>query len=402
VLAIVAALTVSVSHIDRQTMGVLAPQVTEALGIGNSEYGWLVGAFSIAYLVFTPLSGTLADRFGARWSMTLALFAWTIVAGAHALASSFAMMFVLRLLLGTTEAPTFPAAAQAVHRALPNASRPLGIGLLFTGGSLGSIVAAEVAPMLDRSFGLRGAFLGTAIIGFVWLPAWFLATRGHGLESGAGPATISNPEQTDAWSVSGVVLSGGVVRAVLLVFGSAPILMFMHSWTAKYLVEVRGVPRDHVGHLLIVPPLAFDAGAIGFGWAQGRREATWTHTHGVNRPTHTGLLVVATLLTTSMALTPLARSPVTAVAMIATASCGVSAIYGLVTTDMLARVPSNRASLAGGMTAAAQSLSHVIAGPLVGWTVDRTHGYGVALVGLGVFAVPMSIAFLLWPVRTSR
>src|SRR4051812_25501321 len=61
-LPLVATLTMSVSYVDRQTMAVLAPQVTASLGIDNTHYGLLVSAFAVAYLVFTPLSGTVADR----------------------------------------------------------------------------------------------------------------------------------------------------------------------------------------------------------------------------------------------------------------------------------------------------------------------------------------------------
>ena len=49
------------------------------------------------------------------------------------------------------------------------------------------------------------------------------------------------------------------------------------------------------------------------------------------------------------------------------------------------------------MTAAAQSLAHIIASPLVGLVIDRTHSYSHVLVGLGLLVVPTSFAFILWP-----
>jgi len=64
--AIVATLTMTVSYIDRSTLAVLAPSVTKALDIGETEYGWLTSAFSIAYLFATPLSGWWIDRIGTR------------------------------------------------------------------------------------------------------------------------------------------------------------------------------------------------------------------------------------------------------------------------------------------------------------------------------------------------
>ena len=54
------------------------------------------------------------------------------------------------------------------------------------------------------------------------------------------------------------------------------------------------------------------------------------------------------------------------------------------------------------MTAAAQSLAHIIASPLVGMAIDRTHGYGVALVALGLATIPTSLAFTLWPGMRAR
>ena len=78
-------------------------------------------------------------------------------------------------------------------------------------------------------------------------------------------------------------------------------------------------------------------------------------------------------------------------------ACGGGGIYVLATSDMLARVPVERTSSAGGMAAAAQSLAHVAASPLIGAAIDRSGGYGSVLVALGLIVVPTSLAFVFWP-----
>jgi predicted MFS family arabinose efflux permease len=98
-----------------------------------------------------------------------------------------------------------------------------------------------------------------------------------------------------------------------------------------------------------------------------------------------------------LVLAPLAPSPAVAMALFGAAAAGGGGIYVLVTADLLSRVPMAKTSAAGGMTAAAQSLAHGIASPLVGMTVDRTHGYDAPLVALGAVVLPTSLAFLLWP-----
>ncbi|MBX3230957.1 MAG: MFS transporter [Labilithrix sp.] len=381
-LAIAATLGMSVSYIDRQTLAAIAPSVTKALGIDNAHYGLLLSAFSLAYLVGAPAAGIVVDRIGARRGFAAAVLVWSIIAGLHAFAVSFGTLFVLRLLLGAAEAPSFPSAVQSIRRALPGARRPLAFGILFTGSSFGAIVAAKLAVGLDAAYGFRAAFVVTAAIGMLWLPLWFVVSKGFGLERGA---THEARSSTPRAPLHHVLTSPPVLRAIVAIVGSAPAMMFVLNWTSKYLVDGWHVPKESIGNYLIAAPLLFDIGAIGFGAIAGRTK------------THTNLFAIAMLLQASLALAPLAPSPAVAIALFAASACGGGGVYVLVTNDMLARVPIERTSVAGGMTAAAQSLAHVVFGPLVGWSIDRTHGYGVALVALGLAVPPTMLAFLSWP-----
>ncbi|MBX3204275.1 MAG: MFS transporter [Labilithrix sp.] len=410
--AAVATLGMSVSYVDRQTLAAIAPSVTRALAIDNTQYGWLLSAFSMAYLVGAPVAGVVVDRLGARRGFAAAVVVWSLIAGAHAFAFSFASLFALRVLLGMAEAPSFPAAVQAIRRALPGARRPLAFGLLFTGSSLGAIVAAKLAVGLDAAYGYRAAFAGTALIGTLWIPLWLVVTRGFGAPSAAvaapsapgaspddtpeppddapKPSADDAPEPRASWAA--VVTSPPVLRAIVAIVGSAPLLMFVLNWTAKYLVDAWQLPREDVGTFLVAPPLLFDLGAIGFGaLASARRDP------GPAGPTQSALLFFAMLLAASLAFVPLTGSPAAAIALFAVSACGGGGLYVLVTNDMLSRVPVERTSAAGGMTAAAQSLAHVVAAPLVGWTIDRTHGHDLALVALGLVVVPTTLAFIAWP-----
>ena len=74
----------------------------------------------------------------------------------------------------------------------------------------------------------------------------------------------------------------------------------------------------------------------------------------------------------------------------------------LITSDLLSRVPLQRTSAAGGLAAAAQSLAHIVVSPLIGMTIDRTHGYGLVSVALGLTVIPTTLAFVLWPSLRTR
>ena len=414
--AIAATLGMSVSYIDRQTLAAIAPSVRTALSIDHAQYGWLLSAFSMAYFFGAPAAGAVVDRLGARRGFAVAVVVWSIVAGAHALVTSFAMLFALRILLGAAEAPSFPAAAQAIRRSLPKTYRSAAYGLLFTGSSVGAMIAAPLALSLEGSFGFRAAFVGTAVIGTAWIPFWLLMTRADRIPSdevedvSAGGAAAARsiyrgPEPreaaTETWFQT--MRSAPVLRAVVAVIGSAPAIMFVLNFASQYLVEHWHMQRLATRWYLVVPPLLFDVGAVGFGAWASRREraasaASATDAPGApGRRTHVGLLIFATALAMILALSPLAPSPSIAMAMFGASACGGGGIYVLVTADMLGRVPLGKTSSAGGMTAAAQSLSHIVAAPLVGMAIDRTHGYGLACVVLGLVVIPTSAMFALWP-----
>jgi ACS family hexuronate transporter-like MFS transporter len=251
------------------------------------------------------------------------------------------------------------------------------------------MLAAPFALALERNFGFRFAFVGTAVAGTIWVPFWLIVTRGL---AGA-PREVSRPATPDTMSWFTFVQTAPVVRAIVAVFGAAPALMFVVNFTSHYLVEVWHLPNTGLARYLVIPPLLLDVGTVGFGWLATRRERD----SASDTTTHVDLFLLATLLAASIALVPLARSPFTAMAICGASACGGGGIFVLTTSDMLRRVPLERTSSAGGMTAAAQSLAYIIASPLVGALIDRTRGYGAALVCLGVVVVPTSLAFVLWP-----
>jgi MFS family permease len=166
--------------------------------------------------------------------------------------------------------------------------------------------------------------------------------------------------------------------------------MFVLNWTAKYLVGAWSLPRPATANYLAACAIAYDLGAIGFGVLQSRSDR------------HRGLVLGAMGLAAVIALVPLMPSPWSATLAESVSAFGGAGIYTLVTTDMLERVPASRASRAGGLCAAAQSIAYVAAGPLVGFAIDKTHGYTTALVGLGLFTVPTCLSFAFWPGLSGR
>lgn len=342
---LVATLTMALSYVDRQVLAVLAPTVQRELALDDSEYGWLQSAFSLAYLAAAPLAGRLLERFGVRRGMLVAVLLWSTVSALHAGMSSFFVLFTLRILLGVTESPSFPGSASAIARVQSPEARPRALGVLYTGSSLGAMIAPPLATALAASFlGWRGAFVGVAALGLLWVPLWLFVTGDPRVTraldvgaQGAGPSLLE------------VARHPAVQRASVLVAASSPIFAFILLWSSKVLVEVHGVVQADVGTYLPLAPLLFDLGAILFGhFASG-----YAKRHGAEA-TPSGLALLAAGLALIVMVLPWAPGPWAYVILAGLALAGGAGLFAMLTADMVNRVGPGLAATAGGVTAAVQ------------------------------------------------
>jgi predicted MFS family arabinose efflux permease len=399
--AVVATLAMTVSYVDRQVIAAIGMSVRTALHFDAQSFGWLASGFSLSYLVVAPLAGALVDRTGARLGLVAAILAWSLVSAAHAFAPSFAALFALRLLLGATEAPSFPGAAQSVRRALPPGDRSAAFGLIFTGSSFGAAVGAPLAVWLDAHYGWQAAFIVTSAIGLLWVPLWLVATNApqaraalavaHPYRQGDAPEAPARPP---AVSVGTLLSDRAVLRALMLVLASAPALMFTVIWLPQYLELGRGVPRAELGRYLWLPPVMGDVGMFGFGLL-----ASWRDRRSIGQQSHVPLVLLAATMAAGFALAPLMSGAWVAAALAGLAAVGCGGLYTLLTSDVMARVDPRRVSMVGGMCAASQSLVYVVLNPLVGRWVDRTHSFDAPIVMLSIVALPGAILWSLWRPR---
>jgi ACS family hexuronate transporter-like MFS transporter len=394
--AVVATLAMSVSYVDRQVVSAIATSVRRALDVDAEHFGYLAAAFSLAYLVAAPVAGAVVDRVGARRGLVVAIVAWSAVSAAHALVPSFAVLVALRILLGSAEAPSFPAAAQSVRRALPPGDRSAAFGLLFTGSSLGAAVAAPLAIWLDVHFGWRTAFLVASLLGLAWLPLWLLVTRAPSVRAVLAQPDTNIPASPGRPRASPVALFSdpAVLRALLLVVASAPASMFLFVWMPQYLELGRGILKPDVARYVWLPPVMADIGMVSFGVLASRRDR-----RSATQRSHVGLVLVAATLVSAMLLVPHVSATWPAVFLLGVSGAGAGALYTLLTADMMARIHPARVSMAGGLTAAAQSLVYVVMNPIVGRWIDRTHSFDGPLIMLSMVALPGAVLWSLVPAR---
>lgn len=260
------------NYIDRQILGILAPELQRELGWSEIEYGHIVTAFQAAYALGLVLCGWLVDRVGARWGLLLAVSLWSVAAMAHGVGRTVTHFALARAGLGLAEAANFPASVKSVSEWFPRHERAFAIGIFNSGSNLGAIVAPLLVPVIAVQYGWRAAFFLVGALGFVWVlfaAALFRSPSGEqqSVLQGQEP-TQDSEQQRVGWAA---MFSRRETRAFAAAkFLTDPVWWFYLYWTPKYLHSTFGLELTAIGVPLVLIYLCADVGSIGGGWWSGR------------------------------------------------------------------------------------------------------------------------------------
>ena len=148
-----------VAYIDRSNISFAKLQMLGSLGLSEVAYGLGASLFFIGYLLFEVPSNLLLHKFGApRWIARIML-TWGIVTVLLAFTKNAPMFYVLRFLLGASEAGLFPGVIYYLTLWFPARQRVRMLGYFTLGSSLGNMVGAPICGfLLDRGglLGLQG------------------------------------------------------------------------------------------------------------------------------------------------------------------------------------------------------------------------------------------------------
>jgi MFS transporter, ACS family, hexuronate transporter len=176
------------NYIDRSVFSNLAPDLEKVIpGWSQERYYDMTVAFTGAYAISQMLAGRLMDVIGLRWGFALACGFWGLAAMSHALVSSVAGFFIVRILLALGEGGNFPAAIKTTAEWFPKRERALATGLFNSGSNVGGILVPFGLPHVvalcgtfyigGQALGWRGAFLITGVFDITWIIAWLLVYK---------------------------------------------------------------------------------------------------------------------------------------------------------------------------------------------------------------------------------
>jgi len=155
VVLILLALLSIITFVDRLAIAVAGPRIQEELRIPPHLWGWVLGAFVLAYGIFEIPTGAMGDRIGQRKVLARIVLWWSAFTALTGVAYSFAALVIIRFLFGAGEAGAFPNASGVVARWFPVHERARAQGVVFAASRLGGALTPLIVVPLQALLGWR-------------------------------------------------------------------------------------------------------------------------------------------------------------------------------------------------------------------------------------------------------
>lgn len=154
------------NYLDRQMLSTMKPSMMlDIVELTKAEnFGRLMAVFLWIYAFMSPISGIIADRLNRKWLIVGSLFVWSGVTMAMGYAKTFDQLYVLRAIMGISEAFYIPAGLSLIADYHQGKTRSLAIGIHTTGiylgqafGGFGAAIASSFSWQFTfHSFGILG------------------------------------------------------------------------------------------------------------------------------------------------------------------------------------------------------------------------------------------------------
>lgn len=261
------------NYLARNSLSVLAPQLTDALGITTQEYSYVVGAFQLAYTVMQPVCGIVVDRIGLQLGFALFAAAWSLTNILHALATGWVGLACFRGLLGMSEAALVPAGMKAISEWFPARGRSVATGWFNAGTSLGAAIAPPLVAAVSLASNWHMSFVVTGALGLVWAAAWYRFYRSPEQHPAITPAerayiaadrpVAPSPRRAKAAEILGNARFWSIAIPRFLI---EPAWHTFSFWIPLYLARERGMDLAHIAMFAWLPFLAADVGGVFGGY----------------------------------------------------------------------------------------------------------------------------------------
>jgi ACS family glucarate transporter-like MFS transporter len=244
-----------ITFLDRISIAVAGPRIQADLHISPERWGWVIGAFVLAYGIFEIPTGALGDRMGQRSVLTRIVLWWSGFTCLTGGATGFVPLLATRFLFGAGEAGAFPNMSGVIARWFPLRERARAHGFIWAASRFGGALAPLIVVPLQSAVGWRVTFILLGAIGVVWALFWRALYQDR---PAGGGAELPGLHPIVPWAE--LLRQRQLWLIVTMYFCYAWGSWFYFGWFPVYLVKAAGFSEGEMG---IFTALPFFAGALG-------------------------------------------------------------------------------------------------------------------------------------------
>lgn len=217
------------NYMDRQMLSTMKEAMSSSIPeLQSAEtFGNLMAAFMWIYGLMSPFAGAIADRMNRKWLIVTSLFVWSTVTLLMGFTHDFNTLYVLRMVMGLSEAMYIPAALALIADFHTGKSRSLAVGVHMTGLYVGQALGGFGALLSDK-LRWENTFIYFGLFG-----ALYALVLAFGLQETDGQmARIKAPKTANEPISSGV---SNVIASFGKILGSVPFWGMLLFFTATSL-----------------------------------------------------------------------------------------------------------------------------------------------------------------------
>jgi MFS transporter, DHA1 family, inner membrane transport protein len=352
----------------------LLPFFAKDLGISAPTAGHVISAYALGVVVGAPLIAILSARMARRTLLIVLMSVFAVANGLSALAPTYHWMLLFRFLSGLPHGAYFGIAALVAASLVPVERRTQAVGRVLLGLTIATIIGVPFANWVGQAFGWRWGFAVVAFLALLTVALVAMFAPRDRVDAGASPLReLGALKRGQVW----LTLATGAIG-----FGG---LFAVYTYLASTLMAVTGVSAAALPAALA---------CFGIGMTAGNLIAPRFADRAL-MPTAGVLLVWSAV---ALALYPFAAGKLWSILLDVTA-VGFGGALGTVMQTRLMDVAGDAQALAAALNHSAFNVANAL-GPLLGgmaiaagygWTSTGWVGCGLALAGLGIWAVSVRI-----------
>lgn len=402
----------AINYADRATLSIAGTEVAKELQLSAISMGYIFSAFGWAYLLMQIPGGWLLDRYGSKKVYTYSLFFWSLFTFMQGfvdmvpLAWAGVSMFLMRFMLGFSEAPSFPANARIVAAWFPTKERGTASAIFNSAQYFSLAIFSPLLGWLTFAWGWEHVFTVMGAIGFVLTFMWvkfihnptdhpnMSAAELEFIKKGGAVVDMDHKKtSTDSGPKLHYIKQMLTNRMMLGVFFGQyfinTITWFFLTWFPIYLVQEKGMSILKVGMVASIPALCgFAGGVLGGVFSDSLIKRGHSLTLARKLPIVLGMLLASTII-----LCNYTDNTVLVIALMALAffGKGFGALGWPVISDT---APKEIVGLCGGVFNVFGNVASIVTPLVIGYLVSELHSFNAALLFVGCSALMAMVCYL--------